>query len=492
MIITKSDFKIFQSCLECFWLYKKDRSKIPDSQLTEFTKALAEEGDRVEEYARLLFGGGILINERGEDGVKMTQTLMTSEKILFQAGFLTDNLYSRCDVIKWNEELESWDIYEIKASTSKEVIKADHYWDIAFQEEVLRRANIAVGNLYLVELDTGYVRNGKLDVSQLFSIKDITEEIATMQEEVGIAIECANLVLGKSTIPKSCNCNFKVSSKHCLAFDYFHPEIPEYSIYDIARVSSSKLEGFIFDSITAISEVPDDYELTDIQYNQVLVNNNEFEIYNSTAIEAEIKQLVYPLYFLDYETFPAAIPVFDKCYPYQQVPFQYSLHILNKPGGVLKHCEYLHVENGPPIPALAMKLGQDIGAKGSVIVWNKSFEAKVNKDIAMQVPELKPFLLGLNDRMYDLEDIFRKQYVVMREFKGKTSVKMILPALIPTLSYSKLSIQDGGAASNSWKSVYFGDLDTSESDKIISDLFAYCRLDTLAMVEILDTLQNIE
>lgn len=490
MLITKSDFKVFQSCPECFWLYKKDRSKIPESKVTEFEKALAEQGDRVEEYARLLFPGGFLINERGQEGVEVTKEKMLSEKILFQAGFVADDLYSRCDVIQWNEELEAWDIYEIKASTSKVVIKADHYWDVAFQQEVLRRAQVTVGKLFLVELDSGYCRDGELDISQLFKVSDITAEVATMQEEIRTAIGVANMILANPLAPSSCTCNYKASSKHCLAFDNFHQGIPSYSIYDIARVSTSKLEDFISDGIVAMSDIPEDYVLTDIQYNQVLVNNTEFEIHDSLAIAADLAQLEYPLYFLDYETFPGAIPVFDKCYPYQQVPFQYSLHIMNEPNGDLIHHEYLHLGDGSPIPVLSQQLRNDIGDNGSVIVWNKSFEAKVNRDMATQMPDLEPFLLSLNERLYDLEDIFKKQYVVMKKFKGRTSIKMVLPALVPGLSYNGLMIQDGGAASNSWKRLYFGDLEHEESEQIRNDLLAYCELDTKAMVEILKYLRS--
>ena len=207
--------------------------------------------------------------------------------------------------------------------------------------------------------------------------------------------------------------------------------------------------------------------------------------------QKHLEQLVYPIYFLDYETYPAAVPVFDGCYPYQQVPIQYSLHIQEEPGCIQVHKEYLHNDRSNPIPILAQSLRSHMGDTGSVVVWNASFEGKCHEDMAKQFPELSDFLLGVNDRFYDLEVPFRKQLYVRKEFLGKTSIKNILPVLVPDLSYKDLAIQDGGAACSAWKHMIFDNVSSSESQLIYDALLKYCELDTLAMVKILEFLRQV-
>lgn len=488
-LISKSDFKVFQLCPETFWIYKNDRSKLPQREVSDFERALSEQGDRVEHYARLLFPEGTLISSYGTEGMQETNRLLEHKGIIFQAGFSHDNLHTRCDVIRWNAEFEGWDIFEIKASTRKESTKEDHYWDLAFQREVLRKGGHKVCKLYLAELSKEYRRDGKIDISKLFVESDITEEIDAMKYEVKEAIGNAKKELRKTIPPTTCGCAFKSKAKHCMGFDYFHSGLPVYSIYDIARVSSSKLEAFKADEILSVSEIPEEFDLTDIQYNQVLVNNNDFEILDKAAISNELAKLEYPLYFLDYETYPGAIPAFQGGYPYQQVPFQYSLHIQDTPESELVHKEYLHLDDTNPLSELPQILCEDIGEQGSILVWNKGFESKVNKDLANLNPQLSSALLNMNDRMYDLEEIFRKQFVVMKQFKGRTSIKKVLPALVPDFSYSSLEIKEGGAASDSWAKIYFGDFESREIQEISNNLLEYCKLDTLAMFKILEWLK---
>jgi len=203
-----------------------------------------------------------------------------------------------------------------------------------------------------------------------------------------------------------------------------------------------------------------------------------------------IAQLEYPLYFLDYETYPAAIPVFDGCFPYQQVTFQYSLHIQKEPGGPLIHKEYLHTEATSPLRSIAASLRKDIGDSGSVIVWNQSFEGGRNNELANALPEMEDFLFGLNVRFFDLMKIFSNQFYVHKAFKGKTSIKKVLPVLCPELSYDGLGIRDGGAACNAWKMMIFDDISPDQKQLVAQDLLAYCKLDTYAMVAILSVLQK--
>jgi hypothetical protein len=153
-----------------------------------------------------------------------------------------------------------------------------------------------------------------------------------------------------------------------------------------------------------------------------------------------------------------------------------------------KHFEFLFSENTDPSLSLIKSLQKDIGEKGSVIVWNKGFECKINNELATRNPDFKLFLEEVNKRVYDLMDIFSKQYYVHKDFKGRTSIKSVLPVMVPELSYKTLEIKEGGTASQKWNEINHGNLNQAEKDKIIKDLKIYCGLDTMAMVEIFNKL----
>ena len=205
-------------------------------------------------------------------------------------------------------------------------------------------------------------------------------------------------------------------------------------------------------------------------------------IIKADKIAEELRSLVFPIYFLDYETFPCAIPRFDGFSPYQQIPFQYSLHIVessanNEPN----HFEFIHTSTDDPSPPFAESLQNNIGKIGTIIVWNKKFECGRNDELAKRIPSAQKFLADLNTRVYDLMDIFSKQYYVHHDFQGSTSIKYVLPVLAPELSYKKLNIQEGGTATQRWNEMMTGDLTNVEKETIAANLLEYCKLDTYAM-----------
>jgi hypothetical protein len=190
--------------------------------------------------------------------------------------------------------------------------------------------------------------------------------------------------------------------------------------------------------------------------------------------------LEYPLYFLDYETFNPAIPFFDGYSPFDHITFQYSLHVLDKENS-LEHFEYLHTEKTDPIPHLLDSLKEHIKDDGSIVVWNKGFEGGRNKHMGKLYPEYEDFCKDMNDRLFDLMDVFKENLYDDPKFKGSYSIKSVLPVLVPELGYEDLDIRNGAMAMASWYDFVFkGEKD----DRVIDDLLKYCKLDTLAMVRV--------
>jgi hypothetical protein len=194
------------------------------------------------------------------------------------------------------------------------------------------------------------------------------------------------------------------------------------------------------------------------------------------------------LYFLDYETLSSVIPAFDGLSPYQQVPFQYSIHILDAPGSALRQVGYLHQTGTNPAEPLTDALVRDIGRCGSVVVWNQSFEMSCNDLLGRLVPQHAAALGQINERVVDLMVPFWNGWYIDAGFLGRASIKNVLPVLVPELSYKTLGIQEGAGAQRLWMEAVISGQRAGQKAQILADLEEYCGLDTLAMVEIYQVL----
>jgi hypothetical protein len=286
-------------------------------------------------------------------------------------------------------------------------------------------------------------------------------------------------------------------SAHCTTFAYSNPNVPEYSIHSITRIglSKRKLEYLVDNDILDIMDVPEDtegvFELSEAQRNQVRVAQSGKQITKRDGIESFLSTIKYPISFIDYETFASGIPRFFRYSPYDQIPFQFSLHVLEKDGADLKHWEFLYVDNTNPDVHFIKAMQKHIPANGSIIVWNKKFEMGINKKLAERNPEYKKYLDNINSRIIDLEDPFKNQYYVHPKFKGRTSIKYILPALVHDLSYKDMDIQEGGTASDTWNKIVTDQYSDKEKETKTNHLKKYCELDTYAMYAIWRKLREL-
>ena len=208
------------------------------------------------------------------------------------------------------------------------------------------------------------------------------------------------------------------------------------------------------------------------------------------GIQAFLGQLEYPLYFLDYETISPAIPLYDHSRPYQQIPFQFSLHVLDRHDGSLEHIEFLHTEKGDPRPAFMASLIANCGSHGSVVVYNQGFESRINRELAENFPEYKGALDAITGRMVDLLVPFRSRMLYHPAMQGSASLKAVLPAFVDDISYDDLEISDGGTASHQYLCCIKNVIDEEAKDVIYKALKKYCHLDTLAEVRLLEILRK--
>jgi hypothetical protein len=498
-VLSKTNYLVWRDCKKNAWL-KMHRPDIYNvSELSEFEKAIIEIGNEVESEARKLFPRGILIEGRDEAAAITTNNLLlggrtakerTDPQALFQPAFKKDNFFAAVDILQYDPVNEAYDIYEVKASN--ETKQSVHVHDLAFQYILLKDCGLKIRSANLMHLNKDYVRQGELDIDKLFVSDDLTEQLKEMEEEVRAEMSMALKYLSHEAEPSgNCDCMYKGRSGHCTTFHYSNPEIPDYSIHDIARIglSKAKLAELINSEIYHIKDIPERVKLSEIQQNQVDAHILDRVLIDKMKISEELGALSFPLYFLDYETFPCAIPRFDGFSPYQQIPFQFSLHVLEKAGVELKHFEYLHTENSDPSLPFVEHLKKYIGKTGTIIVWNKKFEMKINEQLGDRLPEHRAFIEDINSRVYDLMDIFSKQYYIHKDFHGSTSIKYVLPVLAPELSYKDLAIREGGTASQAWDKITSDTFTPAERTQIAQDLKEYCKLDTYAMYAIWKALQ---
>lgn len=497
--LSKTSYILYRRCKKNTWLKIHRPDIYYKFPMSEFEQHLMETGIEVELSARNLFPGGVLIDGTDREAREKTIACMRrKDPIIFQPALLVDNFFAALDVLKYDPTSDSYSIYEIK-STSGE--KEDHYYDLAFQVNLIKKFAVAnnmrinLSTMYLIHLNSKYIRNGPLDLTELFAIADATEPVSDILDRVAEEMDLALTYLSQPTEPAGpCSCLYKNRGNHCSTFQHSNSHVPEYSVHDIARISRGKLEKLVDGNILRIDQVHENFSLTEIQKNQVEAEQNDRTLVDGDRILSELSKLEYPIYFLDYETFPCAIPRFNGFSPHQQMPFQHSLHILDSPADLktetLRHVEFIYLDSGDPTRAFTESLRMNLGPRGSIVVWHRSFEAQRNEELAYRLPEMKSFLDDVNSRLYDLKEIFSQQYYVHKGFRGSASIKRVLPVLIPELSYTTLAIQEGSEALRKWDEMTMGHISQEEKERIASNLLEYCKLDSFAMYAIFRKLSS--
>ena len=398
---------------------------------------------------------------------------------MFQPTAVTlDGLSSRADFLTKDEATGLWDLREVKSSTS---VKEEHLVDVAFQRICFEKAGIKIGKTFLIHLNNQYVREGDIDLEKLFISKDITQEVLDHLPAARKQIEECKKVIAGTTAPDQLLIQKCHDPKKCDYLGYYFHGFPE--VYGM-------VETFPDEHLKAllVRGVLDYTKLSQKLLDRVgFVPPVSFEKIDREGIGKELEKLIYPLYFFDYETYQESIPPFDGTRPYQQLPFQYSLHIQKEKDGPIEHKEFLARSFINPMPELLSQLKQDIDPTGHILVWNKSFEKSRNEEMAKMYPEYTQFLSDINERMFDLMPLFKfkRQLYLHSEFGKSVSLKKVLPVICPELSYDSLEIQEGGTASASWPILTSDATSEAEKTRLANAMLEYCGRDTEAMVEIL-------
>jgi hypothetical protein len=476
--LSKSKYMAGLTCSRKLWLqlWRPELQAQPGGM----TALIMEQGSLFGELAHQLYADAVLIDidirnlARAE--VDTLAAIEAGADTILEATFRAGQYRVLSDVVQRLDD-GSCHLIEVKSSTA---VKTEHIPDLAFQRYVMEQAGYRVSRCSVLHANTS---GHSPDIPSLFNEVDVTGRVEAYLPSVEVDLApLVPLLENDSAIPtmqfkKAClGCDFRA---HCWA-EISRPTI--YESIDVRKIPTMEAQGIFY-----VDDIPADFDLPGSVRSMVDRMQQQRVDINLVPIRKMLGELRYPLYFLDFETVSIAVSLFADSSPWQKYAFQYSLHVQGADGD-LRHIEFLHDQATNPSEAIARSLLEHIGETGSVIVYNKTMEKGVLNDLAAQFPDLGHGLRGIASRIWDLEVVFKKHYRHW-QWGTKSSIKNVLPTLVPELSYKDLDVQEGGMASLEWlRMIESGD--AREQARKANALKRYCELDTLAMVKLLEVVER--
>jgi len=446
------------------------------------TRAILDMGTEVGELARRRFSGGRLVTagyRQTEAALTQTAALMADESVpaIYEAAIMADGVLVRVDILERIRAEDGapagWRLIEVKSSTK---VKDVHLDDLALQRHVLAGAGLNIVTCHLMRINTAYTyAGGEVDLTELFAIEDLSSIVLERQVTVPDRIAAMKTMLLSPAAPVIDPDGHCFTPYECPFWAYCTSQKPARWIFHLpgAKQIASQLAE---QGVVTIDEIPEGMKLSVVQ--RKVKDNVEWV---SEKLDAALKAVRFPVHHLDFETVMLAVPRFAGTRPYQALPVQWSNHIEQDSGEIMHH-EFLHTDATDPRKALAESLLESLGSKGSICVYSP-YEKSVIEQLAGFLPELRTALKTLVKRIWDLHPIVKEHYY-HPEFGGSYSLKEVLPALVPSLRYDDLTIREGGQAASEYYKMVFVETDWIERAKIQEALLAYCKRDTLAMVEL--------
>ena len=487
VLLTKSRYCRGLQCPKMLWM----DLNMPDVAEPAGNATFAENGRHVGEVARSYFGEyeQVVYNEERSAMVQQTKHLMSLPAgTIAEAAFSTGNLYCAVDLL--HKSKDGWELIEVKSATRVSPAYVD---DLAFQYYVLTASGVPVTRACLLYINNRYVRQQELDLQQLFCMQDCTADVRDMQPLVAQRVRDITEYCKNETEPQRDIGLFCDTPHTCVYRNYCGRHLPQWNVFGISRMALEKKHELYRKGIVSFVEVleylPDLNAKQRLQVETTLYGKPD--TVDREAIRGFLHTLTLPLYHLDFETFQQAVPQMQGCSPYQQIPFQYSLHIEERDGTLL-HREYLAPHGMDPRRELAEHLCSDIPADVCVLAYNTSFEKGVIRNLAAQFPDLAEHLMKIHDNLQDLMIPFSKGWYYSDAMQGSYSIKYVLPALYPddpALDYHNLEgVHNGAEAAAMYAKLNY--LSPQEVAVAREQLLQYCGLDTYAMVRVLTRLRE--
>ncbi len=487
MIITKSKYIAGVQCLKRLYLvvHSPELAVRPD----ESGQSIIEQGLEVGLLARQMFPDGVTVESRDRDqAIQTTRELIDNPEIpaIFEGAFAHADVFVRVDILQRDQD-GRWRLIEVKSTTS---VKDPHLADVAIQHRVVTGSGVDLAASCLAHVDRDYVyQGGLIDVHQFFKIKDLTNEIQGLQPDLIVQLRSEFHVIAMPEAPQI-PAGPQCSDPHtCEFYDHCNDPVPDDHISRLPRIHTNTVAKLLALGIQSIHDIPEDYLLTE-RLRRACTSVQMRKPWYGPDLRDELGKLTYPLYFADFETINPAIPRFAGMRPYDQLPFQWSVHAQRQPGIAVEHFEFLANDTGDPRRAFISTLSDALGDSGSIVVYSQQFESQRLSELAECLPEFAGQITKIEQRLWDLLPLVR-DHVYHPDFGGSYSLKSVLPALVPEMTYEGMEVADGQAAGLAWESFVHNGLDRDEHDRIRKALLDYCGQDTLGMMGIVGKLQHV-
>lgn len=483
--ISKTKFLQGLQCPKLLWSAYNAKNLFPEVDAA--LQAVFDQGHEVGAFAKRMFPNGIEIDTDPTDfegAIQLTQKHLPSKRPIFEATFSANGGYARADILNPVGK-DEWDIIEVKSTTG---LKDVHIPDLAFQAWVFTEAGIKIRRCFLCHINKEFVRHGEIDPKEFFTLCDVTAEVAELSRDLEEQVDQMGKTIRAAKCPeiqigKQCDSPYTCSlHEHCWSF------LPPQNVLELYDDKKGRRFDLLKRGVLRIAEIPADYSLSAKQEIQRSTAISGKPHVKPTQIQTFLKGLEYPLHFLDFETLSTAIPMFEGTRPYEQIPFQFSLHIVrNKDRAKPEHRKFLAEGRNDPRPEFMRQLKSVVEPDGSIVVFHASFEKGRMKKCAEVMPEYKSWVAAVNHRIVDLLNPFKAFNFYHPDQCGSASMKLVLPALTGT-DYKSLEIQEGEAASREFLRVTFTDVSEAERKRVRRALEKYCGQDTEGMVWILEAL----
>ncbi|HEU5280652.1 MAG TPA: DUF2779 domain-containing protein [Gammaproteobacteria bacterium] len=446
-------------------------------------QALFDQGNAVGAFARTFFSGGVLIDNKPWDFVgAMVKTRELIEKktpVIFEAAFSYEGCYARVDVLTYAEATQKWSIHEVKSSTK---VKPEHIQDAGLQAWIIAKTGLPIESINLMHINN---ECRYPDLEHLFTSVDITQDIRDHYKSIAPTLHGILTAIRKPTVPdidigphcESPNpCEFMA---HC----WQQKNIPPLSVLNLSGLYKKKWD-YYKEGIINI----DDQRLTELNPLQTRIiecHQKNKPYIDRAALRAAIQTWQMPYIYLDFETTNPAIPRYAGTKPYQQVPFQFSMHIQTSPNAEPTHVAYLHDNATDPRPALIPALLKACGETGSIIAYYATFEGERIKELAEAFPEHEKALLALIPRLVDPLPLIR-DYLYDPAFNGSFSLKSVAPALLGAAeSYEGMLVSNGGEAQRAFDKLIANTTPPTEKAVLKQAMLDYCNKDTAIMLPLI-------
>lgn len=484
--LSKSKIIAFRQCPKRLWLELHKPELRDDSA----SAAVFQIGYQVGDIARTIYdpekmGATIDIEALGHSAAltRSAELLALGHFPVFEAGVSIEGALAYADVMIPDlcDGSLRWKMIEVKSSTG---VRPYHLDDIAVQAHIAAASGICLSSVAVAHIDNSFVYQGDGNYQGLLREVDLTEEAVSRSGEVMEWISGAQVVAGLKEEPEIStgpHCSTPFTCGFC---DYCNKDKvwPEYPLESLPRLHYRKREQFEAEGYEDMRDVPDEY-LNTVQnrVKQCSVSGEAF--FDADSAAADLAPYGFPAFFLDFETVNFPVPIWKGTRPYQQIPFQFSLHRIDEDGNI-QHTSFLDLCGADPSESFAQSLIAQCGTNGPVFVYNAGFENRIMRDLAERFPQHGGHLASIIDRVVDLLPIARNRYYHPSQH-GSWSIKAVLPAVCPDLCYDQLDgVQDGGMAVDAFKEAIATDTDPSRRQEIEGQLLEYCKLDTLAMVRL--------